>query len=55
VSCGAVLTSLYSGPLMWTGLGLMSAFTIGLTFLVPVLKKPAMLDADAVSEPGETL
>jgi UDP-GlcNAc:undecaprenyl-phosphate/decaprenyl-phosphate GlcNAc-1-phosphate transferase len=55
VSCGAVLTSLYSGPLMWTGLGLMSAFTIGLTFLVPVLKKPAILDADAVSEPGETL
>ena len=46
VSCGAVLTSLYSGPWVWIGLGAMSAFTIALTFLVPVLKKPALLDAE---------
>ena len=55
VSCGAVLTSLYSGTWVWLGLGLMSAFTIVLTFLVPVLKKPALLDADAGSEPEGTL
>ena len=55
VSCGAVLASLYSGPWVWIGLGAMSAFTIALTFLVPVLKKPALLDADAGSEAEGTL
>jgi UDP-GlcNAc:undecaprenyl-phosphate GlcNAc-1-phosphate transferase len=56
VSSSAVLTSLYSGPLMWTGLGILCAVTVALTFLVPVLKKPGQLEADAAgSEPRGTL
>jgi UDP-GlcNAc:undecaprenyl-phosphate GlcNAc-1-phosphate transferase len=56
VSSSAVLTSLYSGPLMWTGLGILCAVTVALTFLVPVLKKPGQLEADAAgSEPQGTL
>jgi UDP-GlcNAc:undecaprenyl-phosphate GlcNAc-1-phosphate transferase len=56
VSSSAVLTSLYSGPWMWIGLGTLFAVTVALTFLVPVLKKPGQLEADAAgSEPQGTL
>jgi UDP-GlcNAc:undecaprenyl-phosphate GlcNAc-1-phosphate transferase len=56
VSCGAVLTSLYSGPWMWVGLGVMTALTVALTFLVPVLKKPGQPEAEPLgSEPNGTL
>jgi UDP-GlcNAc:undecaprenyl-phosphate GlcNAc-1-phosphate transferase len=56
VSSSAVLTSLYSGPWMWIGLGTLFALTVALTFLVPVLKKPGQLEADdAGSEPQGTL
>jgi UDP-GlcNAc:undecaprenyl-phosphate GlcNAc-1-phosphate transferase len=56
VSSSAVLTSLYSGPWMWTGLGVLFFVTVALTFLVPVLKKPGQLEVDAAgSEPQGTL
>jgi UDP-GlcNAc:undecaprenyl-phosphate GlcNAc-1-phosphate transferase len=56
VSCGAVLTSLYSGPWMWAGLGTMFALTVALTFLVPVLRKPGQPGEETVgSEPTGTL
>ncbi len=56
VSCGAVVTSLYSGPWMWAGLGAMSAVIVALTFLVPVLKKPGQpVEEPAGSEPTGTL
>jgi UDP-GlcNAc:undecaprenyl-phosphate GlcNAc-1-phosphate transferase len=40
VAFGTVLVSLYTGALMWTVLGVGTAVTIALTFLVPVLQKP---------------
>jgi UDP-GlcNAc:undecaprenyl-phosphate GlcNAc-1-phosphate transferase len=40
VAFGTVLVSLYTGALMWTVLGVGTALTIALTFLVPVLQKP---------------
>jgi UDP-GlcNAc:undecaprenyl-phosphate GlcNAc-1-phosphate transferase len=56
VSAGAVLTSLYSGPWMWFGLGTMCLLTVVLTFLVPVLRKPRQPGAEvAGSEPTGTL
>ncbi|WP_457206552.1 MraY family glycosyltransferase [Nocardioides sp. P5_C9_2] len=56
VSCGAVLTSLYSGPWMWVGLGAMTALTVALTFLVPVLKKPGQPEEEPLgSKPTGTL
>ncbi|KRF30380.1 glycosyltransferase family 4 protein [Nocardioides sp. Soil805] len=56
VSSGAVLTSLYSGPWMWAGLGTMFVLTVALTFLVPVLRKPGQPEVEPLgSEPTGTL
>jgi len=56
VAFGTVLVSLYTGTLMWTVLGIGTAVTIALTFLVPVLQKPQMATADAApGEPAEGL
>ena len=49
-----VLASLYSGPLTWAALAVMFALTVLLTFVLPVVKKPALLDresSDAVDRP----
>ena len=37
---GTVFASLYSGPLMWVGLATGTAVTVGMTFLLPVLRRP---------------
>ena len=47
IAGGMVLASLYTGPWMWISLGGMSALTIAMTFVVPVLRRPAMLDREA--------
>ena len=47
IAGGMVLASLYTGPLMWISLGAMSALTVIMTFVLPVLKKPAMLDRES--------
>ena len=39
IAFGAVLVSLYTGALMWSGLAAGTALTIGLTFLVPVVQR----------------
>lgn len=45
VAFGTVLASLYEGTGMWIGLLAMTAVTVGLTFLLPVLHKPRVLEA----------
>jgi UDP-GlcNAc:undecaprenyl-phosphate GlcNAc-1-phosphate transferase len=40
VAFGTVLASLYTGRWMWTSLGVMTALTIALTFVLPVLRRP---------------
>jgi UDP-GlcNAc:undecaprenyl-phosphate GlcNAc-1-phosphate transferase len=40
IAFGAVLVSLYSGPAPWTLLGLGTAGTLALTFLVPRMQRP---------------
>jgi UDP-GlcNAc:undecaprenyl-phosphate GlcNAc-1-phosphate transferase len=46
IAGGMVTASLYAGPWMWISLGAMSALTIAMTFVLPVLKRPAMLDRE---------
>jgi UDP-GlcNAc:undecaprenyl-phosphate GlcNAc-1-phosphate transferase len=46
IAGGMVLVSLYTGKWMWISLGAMSALTIAMTFVLPVLKRPALLDRD---------
>jgi UDP-GlcNAc:undecaprenyl-phosphate GlcNAc-1-phosphate transferase len=41
VAFGTVLVSLYTGPWMWMSLAAMAALTITLTFLLPVVRRPA--------------
>ena len=40
IAFGAVLISLYSGPLTWALLGLGALLTVALTFLVPRVQRP---------------
>lgn len=40
VAFGTVLASLYTGPWMWTSLGVMATLTIGVTFVLPMLHRP---------------
>jgi UDP-GlcNAc:undecaprenyl-phosphate GlcNAc-1-phosphate transferase len=46
IAFGMVLASLYTGPWMWLSLGTMSVVTVALTFLLPIVRKPAMLDRE---------
>ena len=41
IAFGTVLASLYTGPLMWIALGPASVVTVALTFVLPVVHKPA--------------
>jgi UDP-GlcNAc:undecaprenyl-phosphate/decaprenyl-phosphate GlcNAc-1-phosphate transferase len=50
IAGGMVLASLYTGRWMWFSLAAMSALTVTMTFLLPVLRRPAMLDRES-SEP----
>ncbi len=43
VAFGTVLMSLYTGRWMWASLATMAAVTVGLTFLLPMLHRPAGL------------
>jgi len=45
VAFGTVLASLYAGTAMWVSLGAMTAVTVLLTFVLPVLHKPRVLEA----------
>jgi UDP-GlcNAc:undecaprenyl-phosphate GlcNAc-1-phosphate transferase len=47
VAFGTVLASLYTGPWMWTSLGVMFAVTVVLTFVLPMLKKPQLGPVEA--------
>jgi UDP-GlcNAc:undecaprenyl-phosphate GlcNAc-1-phosphate transferase len=44
VAFGTVLASLSTGPWMFGSLAVMAVITVTLTFIVPVLKKPAVLE-----------
>jgi UDP-GlcNAc:undecaprenyl-phosphate GlcNAc-1-phosphate transferase len=46
IAFGMVLASLYTGPWMWLSLGTTSVVTVALTFLLPIVRKPAMLDRE---------
>src|SRR5690606_18856102 len=46
IAFGMVLASLYTGPWMWGSLGTMTAATLVLTFLLPRVRKPVLLDKD---------
>ncbi|WP_426245184.1 glycosyltransferase family 4 protein [Nocardioides sp. LHG3406-4] len=50
VSFGAVIVSLYTGPLMWSSLALMAAFTVALTFVLPRVNKPVLARAEEHEE-----
>jgi UDP-GlcNAc:undecaprenyl-phosphate/decaprenyl-phosphate GlcNAc-1-phosphate transferase len=40
VAFGTVLVSLYTGPWMWGSLAVMTALTVTLTFVLPVVHRP---------------
>ncbi|MBA3783135.1 MAG: undecaprenyl/decaprenyl-phosphate alpha-N-acetylglucosaminyl 1-phosphate transferase [Nocardioides sp.] len=51
VGFGVVIVSLYTGPLMWSSLALMTAFTAVMTFLLPRVNKPVLT---RLGEPEES-
>jgi UDP-GlcNAc:undecaprenyl-phosphate GlcNAc-1-phosphate transferase len=55
VACGAVLTSLYSGRVLWISLALMLGFTTAMTFVLPVVHRPHASAAGGESPPAGTL
>jgi UDP-GlcNAc:undecaprenyl-phosphate GlcNAc-1-phosphate transferase len=58
VAFGTVLASLSTGPWMFGSLAVMAVITVTLTFVVPVLKKPAVLEqleGDPPENPTGTL
>jgi UDP-GlcNAc:undecaprenyl-phosphate GlcNAc-1-phosphate transferase len=40
IAGSTVVISLYTGPLMWSGIAVAAVVTVGLTFLLPMLRKP---------------
>lgn len=48
IGIGSVVVSLYSGPVMWSVMAALAVLNIVLTFLLPVVRKPAILgDSEA--------
>jgi UDP-GlcNAc:undecaprenyl-phosphate GlcNAc-1-phosphate transferase len=47
IAFGMVLASLYTGPLMWGALTILFALTVLMTFVLPVVRKPALLDRES--------
>lgn len=45
IAFGTVLTSLFTGPQVWIGLALATALTMGVTFVLPLLRAPALESA----------
>ena len=50
IGFGVVIVSLYTGPLMWSSIAVMAAFTVVMTFVLPRVNKPVLTRA---AEPGE--
>ena len=46
IAFGTVLASLYTGPKVWVGVGLMTLTTLALTFVLPVVRRPEPAVAD---------
>ena len=46
IAFGTVFASLYTGPTVWIGVGLMAAVTLALTFVLPVVHRPHALVHD---------
>jgi UDP-GlcNAc:undecaprenyl-phosphate/decaprenyl-phosphate GlcNAc-1-phosphate transferase len=46
IAGGMVVASLYTGGWVWLSLGAMTVLTVTMTFVLPVLRKPAMLDRE---------
>ena len=46
IAGGMVLASLYEGTWMWVSLGVMTLLTVTMTFILPVVRRPALLDRD---------
>ncbi len=46
IAGGMVLASLYTGRWMWISLGAMTLLTVTMTFVLPILRKPALLDRE---------
>lgn len=42
IAFGTVIVSLYTGPVMWTGLGVATVLTIAATFLLPIVHRPRL-------------
>jgi UDP-GlcNAc:undecaprenyl-phosphate/decaprenyl-phosphate GlcNAc-1-phosphate transferase len=41
-----VVVSLYTGPLMWTMIGVATGLTVALTFVLPVVHRPQLAAHD---------
>ncbi|MDP3890718.1 MAG: hypothetical protein Q8Q44_05770, partial [Nocardioides sp.] len=52
IAFGTVLASLYTGPLMWAGLGVMVVLTLVMTFVLPRVHG---VDPAPDSDPERTL
>jgi UDP-GlcNAc:undecaprenyl-phosphate GlcNAc-1-phosphate transferase len=46
VAGSTVVISLYTGPIMWTSIGVAAVLTVVLTFVLPVLHRPSLLHQD---------
>jgi UDP-GlcNAc:undecaprenyl-phosphate GlcNAc-1-phosphate transferase len=46
VAGSTVVISLYTGPLMWSAIGLAAVLTVALTFVLPVLHRPRLVHHD---------
>jgi UDP-GlcNAc:undecaprenyl-phosphate GlcNAc-1-phosphate transferase len=54
IAFATVLASLYTGPAVWAAIAVMAAVTLALTFVLPVLHRPRLLE-DPDAEARETL
>ncbi len=55
IAFGTVFASLFTGPVVWTAIGVAAAATVALTFLLPVVHPPPALGEDPVEVAHETL
>jgi len=50
IAFGTVLASLYTGPRVWVGVGLMAVLTVALTFLLPVVHRPEPVPSEPAAD-----
>jgi UDP-GlcNAc:undecaprenyl-phosphate GlcNAc-1-phosphate transferase len=55
IAFGTVFASLFTGPLVWIGIAVASAATVGLTFVLPFVRRPKVLAEGPDSEVEPTL